>query len=137
MRASILLSLAAIISLLIPLNVSALAADYQITERVRVVYASPDMEKAVEIYLPAEQPRAIRSRGQLGMLSVAIRNRVNQSLRLEYKVDWFDEEGFPINAVGGWQTLLLSPNQESNLRSVAQEPGAASARITMRDPARI
>lgn len=106
--------------------------DHQVTERVRVVYATPALDSAIEFYLRDGQAAAFRTRGQLGMLSIAVRNLSGSNLTLEYQVDWYDADGFPINAVSGWQTLLLTPNQERDVRSVAQEPGAQSARITVR-----
>lgn len=108
--------------------------DQFVGERLRIVFASRGLDKAIEFYLPPPQTKAFRERGGLGMISLAVRNLTEYPIKLEYKVDWTDNEGFPMNAVAGWQALIMSPNQEVSLRSAAQEQGAYSARLSVRDP---
>lgn len=96
-------------------------------ERLEVVYASPQAEAALSITQPMFRPV-----GNFMMMNVKARNVSAAPARFEYKVDWYDETGFPLKGVGGWQTLILSPNQEEDLRVAGQTRGAYRARLTVR-----
>ncbi len=104
---------------------NALAQDND--SRLEVVYASAITEGAVRVSSPMFKPA-----GNFMLMSVETRNNSAAPLQLEYKVDWFDETGFPIVGVSGWQTLFLSPNEAKDLRVAGQQAGAYSARLTIR-----
>ena len=64
--------------------------------RLEVVYASAITEGAVRVSSPMFKPA-----GNFMLMSVETRNNSAAPLQLEYKVDWFDETGFPIVGVSG------------------------------------
>ena len=95
--------------------------------RLKVVYASAAAEQAVVVSGPMFRPV-----GNFMMMNVKAQNVLSAPVQLEYKVEWYDEQGFPLKGVSGWQTLFLSPNQEEDVRVAGQKQGAYSARITVR-----
>ena len=96
-------------------------------ERLEVIYASAEAETMVTVTNPMFRPV-----GNFMMMNVKAQNVSTVAARFEYKVDWYDQEGFPLKGVSGWQTLILSPNQVEDLRVAGQVKGAYRARVTVR-----
>ncbi len=95
--------------------------------RLEVVYASVDAEGSIDVSSPMFKPV-----GNFMMMNIKAHNFSAAPVQVEYKVDWFDETGFPIKGVSGWQALFLSPNEIKDVRVAGQKQGAWSARITIR-----
>lgn len=78
------------------------------------------------------QPR-FRAAGRYQMVEVQAQNVSSRDQTIEYKIDWFDREGFSVQTTSTWQSLRLSPNAYEAIRSVGQTDTAHSARLTIRD----
>lgn len=73
-----------------------------------------------------------RASGRYTMMEVQAQNVSSRDARIEYKIDWFDRDGFSVQATSTWQSLTLSPRSFEPIRSVGQTAGAYSARLTIR-----
>lgn len=73
-----------------------------------------------------------RLQGRYTMVEVQAQNTSGRDARIEYKVDWFDRDGFSVQTTSSWQSLTLSPRSFEAIRSVGQTAGAYSARLTIR-----
>lgn len=78
-------------------------------------------------------PARFRMAGRYQMVEVQAQNLSSRDQHLEYKIDWFDREGFSVQTTSTWQRLDLSPRAYEAIRSVGQVDSAYSARLTIRD----
>ncbi len=77
----------------------------------------------------------LRTEGRFPQLQFAIGNQSTSRYTLEYKVDWFDQEGFSSrNGDGSWQRFTLSPGQQEVFTSTGRAPEAFRARVQLRLP---
>ncbi|MBX3430243.1 MAG: DUF1425 domain-containing protein [Hyphomonadaceae bacterium] len=77
-------------------------------------------------------PARFRAQGRYTMVEVQAQNTSSRDARIEYKIDWFDRDGFSVQTTSSWQSLTLSPRSFEAIRSVGQTAGAYSARLTIR-----
>ncbi len=78
-------------------------------------------------------PPRFRTVGRYQMVEVQAQNVTSRDQSVQYKIEWFDREGFSVQTTSTWQSLNLSPRQYEAIRSVGQVDNAYSARLTMRD----
>lgn len=97
-------------------------------ERLSIVYASPDFQDRFQLYAPNFVERG------MVLFNMKIRNVTEQQRSVEYRMDWYDQDQLSMPGVTGWQNLNLGPGQEVDIRAASQQPGAVTARITLREP---
>lgn len=74
-----------------------------------------------------------RASGRYTMVEVQAQNVTSRDQTIEYKIDWFDREGFSVQTSSNWQRLSLSPRAYEAIRSVGQVANAHWARLTIRE----
>ncbi|MBC7768830.1 MAG: DUF1425 domain-containing protein [Phycisphaerales bacterium] len=85
---------------------------------------------ARRVELGAAQFRPV---GRYQLVELQAQNVTSRDQHVEYKIDWFDREGFSVQTASTWQRLHLSPQAFEAIRSVGQVDTAYSARLTIRD----
>lgn len=95
---------------------------------VEVIFTSERADSGVQVGAPNLSPA-----GPLMRLVVTLTNTTRKPLKLEYSVDWFDQAGAPLPGLTAWKTVFLDPNQSEALTAMSNRPGAASAKIVLRD----
>ena len=66
---------------------------------------------------------------------VVVRNRKNYTVAFEYVVDWFDEEGFPIDSsIRMWKPDLLYGAETKWITAICPKPHARGFKFMIRKP---
>ena len=66
--------------------------------------------------------------------AVNMRGPIAYDQTLQYRVDWFDEMGMPVEPDSGhWQPLVLHGGEQKVIQAVALLPSATTFRFSLRD----
>ena len=69
---------------------------------------------------------------------VTVRNRTKKTARFEYRVEWFDKDGFEITSpVQPWKPEMLYGKMEKILMVTATSPEAKRYRVALRFPQKL
>lgn len=112
-------------------STSAHAQDADSAVRLEVIYESQSLERAISLGEPRFRPV-----GRYTQLQLQAQNVSRHEAAVEYKIEWFDGEGFSAQSLSSWQPLILTPQASATINSVGQVANARNARITFRDPER-
>jgi len=64
-----------------------------------------------------------------------VRNRKKQTVHFEYRFEWFDQEGFPIESnIALWKPELLYGRESKHLQALCPKPAAKGFKIMIREP---
>jgi uncharacterized protein YcfL len=96
--------------------------------RLETVFETRSLDHRIEL-----GPPRFRAVGNLTQLQIQVRNASSRQQLIEYRIEWFDAEGFSVQAGTVWQPLILTPNATSTINSVGQVAKAHAARLTLRD----
>ncbi|MBL8546381.1 MAG: DUF1425 domain-containing protein [Hyphomonadaceae bacterium] len=107
------------------------AQDADSAIRLEIVYESQSLERAISLGEPRFRPV-----GRYTQMQLQAQNVSRREAAIEYKVEWFDGEGFSAQSLSAWQPLILTPQASATINSVGQVANARNARITFRDPER-
>lgn len=67
-------------------------------------------------------------------LAVSMKSNIAYDQTLQYRVDWFDEAGMPVEPDSGhWQPLVLHGGEQKVIQAVALLPSATTFRFSVRD----
>ncbi|MGL4205985.1 MAG: YcfL family protein [Aeromonadaceae bacterium] len=67
-------------------------------------------------------------------LAVRLKSNIAYDQTLQYRVDWFDMAGMPVEPDSGhWQPLVLHGGEQKVIQAVALLPSATSFRFSVRD----
>jgi len=80
----------------------------------------------------------LRTRTRNGFLDVqvAVKNTQTKTRQIEYSFEWYDADGFQVDAVGSaWKPQVIYGKQTVELRSVAPTQAAQSVKVFVRAPA--
>ena len=67
-------------------------------------------------------------------LAVSMKSNIAYDQTLQYRVDWFDETGMPVEPDSGhWQPLVLHGGEQKVVQAVALLPSATQFRFSVRD----
>ncbi len=73
-------------------------------------------------------------RGDRLQLAVSLKSNIAYDQTIQYRVDWFDEMGMPVEPDSGhWQPLVLHGGEQRVIQAVALLPAATSYRFSIRD----
>lgn len=75
-----------------------------------------------------------RERNDLLQVQATLRNQWKFELDFQYRIKWFDADGFEINPEGqAWRQLILAGSNETNVQGVAPNSKAESFEIWVRE----
>ena len=89
----------------------------------------PDLED--EIAVISERIRPV---GVLPQAEVTLKNFTEDRYTIEYRIDWYDQDGFKIETLSSWNRLTLTPNGTQDVRSVGKSDKAVSFKMNIRLP---
>ena len=76
-----------------------------------------------------------RKTGDFLDVQVDVTNTQSKTRQIEYSVEWYDADGFRIEAVGSsWKPKIIYGKQTIQLQSVAPTPAATTAKVFVRAP---
>lgn len=78
----------------------------------------------------------LKTRDRNGLLQVqaTLENQWKFQLDFQYKIKWFDQDGFEINPEGqAWQQLVLAGSNQANIQGVAPNSKATRFEIWVRE----
>jgi uncharacterized protein YcfL len=80
------------------------------------------------------QDMKTREKNGLMQVQATLENQWKFELDFQYKIKWFDEDGFEINPESqAWQQLVLAGNNQANVQGVAPNDKAARFEIWVRE----
>lgn len=86
--------------------------------------------------IQVQGPRTVRATpGERLVAQFELHNTRPNQIRLEYAVDWFDQNGVEINFPGGWTPLALSGGSSQSISLTAPSPQVTSWKLQVRPPA--
>lgn len=97
--------------------------------RARLIIGSKQLAKKIKLVKARVAPIGNFMRGQ-----AAIQNSTDQRFTLEYKIDWFDDEGFLVGDGGIWERFALGPREIRPFKSLGKSKYAARMQFTVRFP---
>lgn len=97
--------------------------------RVRLVVGGKGLRKQVQLVKARVVPIGKLMRGQ-----AHIQNLTDKRLSLEYKIDWYDDEGFVVGDGGIWERLAIGPRELRAVKSLGKSKNAAKMQVTVRFP---
>lgn len=97
--------------------------------RAKLVLGSRDLLGKVVII----EPR-FRLTGKLTEASVSVQSLYKKELHLEYRFEWSDDDGFPVDGLSVWRPFALTPNLIKALRATGPNPMATRITFTVRFP---
>ncbi len=97
--------------------------------RAKLVLGSRDLLGQVVIIEPK-----FRLTGKLTEASVSVQSIAKQNLNLEYRFEWSDDDGFPVDGFSVWRPFVLTPNMIKPLRATGPNPMATRITFTVRFP---
>lgn len=99
------------------------------TLNTQVAYHSAGLQGEVEIVNIA----SVRS-GDLMMAQVTLRSREKETLALQYSIEWFDLNGFSLNAGSlNWKPLLIYGKDSKNLQGLAPDARGRQFKLNLRE----
>ncbi|XPV77564.1 MAG: DUF1425 domain-containing protein [Desulfovibrio sp.] len=101
----------------------------QVGDRVRLVIGAKELLGNVMI----ENPR-FRKVGIFTQCAALLQNVSDDRASLEYKIDWEDSQGFPIDLPTVWHHVTLSPHMSKSIISTGKSQDAYGVIITVRFP---
>jgi len=72
--------------------------------------------------------------GNLLKAQVSIRSTSRDTFPIQYKFEWFDAQGFEINANQAWKPFLVFGKETKTIQGVAPDQRAKEFKIKIRDP---
>ncbi len=76
-----------------------------------------------------------RMSGEFLEVQVAVTNTQSATRQIEYMFEWYDDDGFRVEAVGSkWTPQVVYGKQTVELRSVAPTPDATKVKLFVRPP---
>lgn len=97
--------------------------------RARLIVGSEALYKKVRLIKARVVPLGKLMRGQ-----ATVQNLSNERLSLEYRIDWYDDEGFIIGDGGIWQRFSLGASELRPFKSLGKSKYAARMQFTVRYP---
>jgi uncharacterized protein YcfL len=76
----------------------------------------------------------VKGAGSLRKAQISVVNTSDQRLGLEYRMDWFDNDGFQLGDSGIWQRFTLGAFDSKSFTSLAKRRRANSVQFTVRLP---
>lgn len=67
-------------------------------------------------------------------VQVALHSKDRDTVPVQYRFDWFDAQGFEINANEAWKPFLLYGKEVKTIQGVAPDARAKEFRLKLRDP---
>lgn len=97
--------------------------------RARLIVGSEGLHNKIHIIKVKVAPFRNWMRGQ-----ATVQNLTNKRLVLEYRVDWFDDEGFLIGDGGIWERFAIAPMDLRAFKSLGKSKHASKMQFTVRFP---
>lgn len=97
--------------------------------RARLIVGSKGLYKKVRLIKAKVVPFRKWMRG-----SATVQNLTDDRLVLEYKIDWYDDEGFIIGDGGIWERFALGPRELRPFKSLGKSKHASKMQFTVRFP---
>lgn len=72
--------------------------------------------------------------GDLLRVQVSLRSRSRDTVPVQYRFEWFDAQGFEINANEAWKPFLIYGHETRTLQGVAPDQRAKEFKLKLRDP---
>jgi len=97
--------------------------------RVRLVLGSDDLYGDIKLVKARVAPIGNFIRGQ-----ASVQNLTDENYGLEYKFDWYDDEGFIVGKGGVWQRFMLGAREIRSFKSLGKSKNASRMQLTVRVP---
>lgn len=97
--------------------------------RVRLIVGSKKLHKKIHLTKAKVAPFGKLMRGQ-----AIVQNITDKRLSLEYKVDWFDDEGFLVGDGGIWNRFAVGGREMKTIKSIGKSRYASRMQLTVRYP---
>lgn len=72
--------------------------------------------------------------GNMLKAQISIRSTNRETFPIQYKFEWFDAQGFEINANQAWKPFLVFGKETKTIQGVAPDQRAKEFKIKIRDP---
>jgi len=97
--------------------------------RVRLIVGGSNLQNQIKLIKQQVAPFGKMMRGR-----ASIQNLTDKRLVLEYKIDWFDDEGFIIGDGGIWERFSLGPRAIRSFKSLGKSKFASTMQFMVRFP---
>jgi len=85
--------------------------------------------------IQVQDPRTVRANpGERIVAQFELHNARSNRIRIEYDIDWFDQNGVEVEFPGGWTPLSLSGGSNHSVRLTAPTPAVTSWKLQVRPP---
>ncbi|MGL5291367.1 MAG: YcfL family protein [Vibrionaceae bacterium] len=99
-----------------------------INQTQKIIFANSELEQTIVV-----DDLRLSEKAEGLFLGFAIKNNSSQQQDLQYRLDWYDEQGLEINVKKiGWQALSLGANEQKRLAEFASSAKAKDFRISIR-----
>lgn len=102
---------------------------------LRAMYPKVAALEGLEDYLVFSEPSVELGSGRPLSVSVPIRARTDEQLNIQYRFEFFDRDGRPVQPAMDWRYLLLPGRAQRFLQGAALDTSAVDWRLEVR-PAR-
>jgi uncharacterized protein YcfL len=65
---------------------------------------------------------------------VSLRSKDRDTVKAQYRFEWFDLEGMEINANSAWKPLMLYGRETATVKGVAPDTRAKTFKLKIREP---
>jgi uncharacterized protein YcfL len=72
--------------------------------------------------------------GDLMRAQVSLRSKDRDTVKAQYRFEWFDLEGMEINANSAWKPLMLYGRETATVKGVAPDTRAKTFKLKIREP---
>lgn len=72
--------------------------------------------------------------GDLMRAQVSLRSKDRDTVKAQYRFEWFDLQGMEINANSAWKPLMLYGRETATVRGVAPDTRAKTFKLKIREP---
>ncbi len=104
------------------------AAPDEVTEYPTVTMSQATLRNAVAVQPPIVSKRA----DQLRTVTLPMRSESDQTLHVEWRILWYDDEGLPVLPAMTWRPMVLDPRQPKTISVTAMTVRATDYNIQMR-----
>ncbi|MGL5335106.1 MAG: YcfL family protein [Enterovibrio sp.] len=99
-----------------------------INQTQKIIFANSELEKTIVV-----NDLRLSEKGEGMFLGFSIKNNSLENKELQYRLDWYDEQGLEINVKkSDWQALSLNANEQKRLAEFATSAKAKDFRISIR-----
>lgn len=72
--------------------------------------------------------------GDLMRAQVSLRSKDRDTVKAQYRFEWFDLQGMEINANSAWKPLMMYGRETTTVKGVAPDTRAKSFKLKIREP---